>query len=92
MTRPRTRRRAFEFPLGLLSSAGPLLLAHITQSAPRYERLPNIIVAEVADQVVGPGRVRSQRTLTTHRMILRIGVRCRYVLHFYDRHSVFNFD
>lgn len=37
-------------------------------------------------------RSDSRWGFTSHRMILMICVRCRYVLHFYDRHSVFDFD
>jgi uncharacterized protein len=30
--------------------------------------------------------------LTSHEMTLMICVECRYVLHFYDRNSIFDFD
>jgi uncharacterized protein len=30
--------------------------------------------------------------LTSHRMILLICTRCRYVLHFYEGNSIFDFD
>jgi hypothetical protein len=38
------------------------------------------------------GRVDSRWGFTSHRMTLLICQRCRYVLHFYDSHSIFDFD
>jgi hypothetical protein len=38
------------------------------------------------------GRVDSRWGITSHRMTLLICQRCRYVLHFYDRRSIFDFD
>lgn len=37
-------------------------------------------------------RQDSRWGLTSHRMTLMICRRCRYVLHFYDRNSIFDFD
>jgi predicted nucleic-acid-binding Zn-ribbon protein len=37
-------------------------------------------------------RQDSRWGLTTHRMTLLICTRCRYVLHFYDAHSIFDFE
>lgn len=37
-------------------------------------------------------RQESRWGFTSHRMTLMICERCRYVLHFYDTHSIFNFD
>jgi hypothetical protein len=37
-------------------------------------------------------RQDSQWGFTSHRMTLMICRRCRYMLHFYDRHSIFDFD
>jgi predicted nucleic-acid-binding Zn-ribbon protein len=37
-------------------------------------------------------RQESRWGFTTHRMTLLICVRCRYVLHFYDAHSIFDFE
>ena len=37
-------------------------------------------------------RQDSRWGFTSHRMTLLICVRCRYVLHFYDNHSIFDFD
>jgi hypothetical protein len=37
-------------------------------------------------------RQDSRWGLTSHRMTLMICARCRYVLHFYDSHSIFDFD
>ena len=37
-------------------------------------------------------RQDSRWGFTSHRMTLMICQRCRYVLHFYDEHSIFNFD
>jgi predicted nucleic-acid-binding Zn-ribbon protein len=36
------------------------------------------------------GRLESRWGMTRHRMVLLICQQCRYVLHFYDRHSVFD--
>jgi uncharacterized protein len=38
------------------------------------------------------GRVDSRWGFTSHRMTLLICRRCRYVLHFYDRRSIFDLD
>ncbi|MBO3740278.1 hypothetical protein [Actinoplanes flavus] len=37
-------------------------------------------------------RQDSRWGFTSHRMTLMICVRCRYVLHFYDKNSIFDFD
>ena len=37
-------------------------------------------------------RQDSRWGFTTHRLTLMVCVRCRYVLHFYDDHSIFDFD
>jgi len=37
-------------------------------------------------------RQDSRWGFTSHRMTLLICDRCRYVLHFYDRHSIFDID
>lgn len=37
-------------------------------------------------------RQDSRWGMTSHRMTLMICVQCRYVLHFYDNHSLFDFD
>ncbi|WP_328476042.1 hypothetical protein OHA21_20890 [Actinoplanes sp. NBC_00393] len=37
-------------------------------------------------------RQDSRWGFTSHRMTLMICARCRYVLHFYDKHSIFDFD
>ena len=37
-------------------------------------------------------RQDSRWGFTTHRMTLMICVQCRYVLHFYDQHSIFDLD
>ena len=37
-------------------------------------------------------RQDSRWGITSHKMILMICRECRYVLHFYDRHSIFDFD
>jgi hypothetical protein len=38
------------------------------------------------------GRLDSRWGITSHRMTLLICRRCRYVLHFYDTRSIFDFD
>jgi len=38
------------------------------------------------------GRLESKWGMTKHRVILMICQRCRYILHFYDRRSIFGFD
>ncbi|MGH3647724.1 MAG: hypothetical protein ACRDTM_11200 [Micromonosporaceae bacterium] len=38
------------------------------------------------------GRSDSRWGITSHRMTLMICTRCRYVLHFYDKRSIFDFD
>lgn len=37
-------------------------------------------------------RQESRWGFTSHRMTLLICQRCRYVLHFYDEHSIFDLD
>jgi len=37
-------------------------------------------------------RQDSRWGFTSHRMTLMICARCRYVLHFYDKHSIFDLD
>lgn len=37
-------------------------------------------------------RQDSRWGFTSHRMTLKICQRCRYVLHFYDTHSIFDMD
>jgi predicted nucleic-acid-binding Zn-ribbon protein len=37
-------------------------------------------------------RQDSRWGFTSHRMTLMVCRRCRYVLHFYDEHSIFDFD
>lgn len=37
-------------------------------------------------------RSDSRWGFTSHRMTLMICQRCRYVLHFYDKHTIFDFD
>ncbi|WP_396902037.1 hypothetical protein [Mycolicibacterium sp.] len=37
-------------------------------------------------------RQDSRWGFTTHRMTLLVCTRCRYVLHFYDSNSIFDFD
>jgi predicted nucleic-acid-binding Zn-ribbon protein len=37
------------------------------------------------------GRLDSKWGMTSHKMILMICEQCRYILHFYDRHSIFDF-
>jgi predicted nucleic-acid-binding Zn-ribbon protein len=38
------------------------------------------------------GRLDSKWGVTSHKMVLMICTRCRYILHFYDKHSIFDFD
>ncbi|MBV1853944.1 hypothetical protein [Catellatospora tritici] len=38
------------------------------------------------------GRLDSKWGFTSHKMTLLICDSCRYVLHFYDRNSIFDFD
>lgn len=38
------------------------------------------------------GRLDSRWGITSHRMTLMVCVNCRFVLHFYDKHSIFDFD
>jgi uncharacterized protein len=38
------------------------------------------------------GRLDSLWGMTSHVMILLVCVRCRFVLHFYDSNSIFDFD
>jgi RNA polymerase subunit RPABC4/transcription elongation factor Spt4 len=38
------------------------------------------------------GRLDSKWGLTSHKMTLLICTNCRYILHFYDRNSIFDFD
>lgn len=38
------------------------------------------------------GRMDSRWGITSHRMTMMICRRCRYILSFYDRHSIFDFD
>ncbi|HEX6681183.1 MAG TPA: hypothetical protein VF062_00195 [Candidatus Limnocylindrales bacterium] len=38
------------------------------------------------------GRLKSKWGMTWHKMTLLICTQCRYILHFYDRHSIFRFD
>jgi C4-type Zn-finger protein len=37
-------------------------------------------------------RQDSRWGFSSHRMTLMVCERCRYVLHFYDEHSIFDFD
>jgi hypothetical protein len=37
-------------------------------------------------------RVESRWGFSSHRMTLMVCDRCRYVLHFYDKHSIFAID
>jgi uncharacterized protein len=37
-------------------------------------------------------RQDSRWGFTSHRMTLMVCRRCKYVLHFYDEHSIFDFD
>ena len=37
------------------------------------------------------GRLDSRWGFTSHRMTMMICRRCRYILHFYDSHSIFDF-
>ena len=37
-------------------------------------------------------RQESRWGFTTHRITLLVCTRCRYVLHFYDAHSIFDFE
>lgn len=37
-------------------------------------------------------RQDSRWGMTSHRMTLMICLNCRYVLHFYDKHSIFDID
>ncbi|WP_329091754.1 MULTISPECIES: hypothetical protein [unclassified Streptosporangium] len=36
------------------------------------------------------GRLAGRWGMTSHRLTLMICVRCRYILQFYDKHSIFN--
>jgi hypothetical protein len=38
------------------------------------------------------GRLDSKWGWTSHKMTLLICTQCRYILHFYDKHSIFDFD
>ncbi|GAA0842224.1 hypothetical protein ACFQVD_20605 [Streptosporangium amethystogenes subsp. fukuiense] len=38
------------------------------------------------------GRLDSRWGVTSHRVTLMICARCRYILQFYDKHSIFDFD
>jgi uncharacterized protein len=38
------------------------------------------------------GRLDSKWGFTSHKVILLICQRCQFVLHFYDGHSIFDFD
>ena len=38
------------------------------------------------------GRLDSKWGMTSHKLILLVCLRCRYVLHFYDSHSIWDFD
>jgi predicted nucleic-acid-binding Zn-ribbon protein len=38
------------------------------------------------------GRMDSRWGITSHRLTLLICRRCRYILQFYDKHSIFDFD
>jgi uncharacterized protein len=38
------------------------------------------------------GRLDSKWGFTSHKMVLLICKQCQFVLHFYDGHSIFDFD
>ncbi len=38
------------------------------------------------------GRLDSRWGFTTHRLTLLICTRCRYILQFYDKHSIWDFE
>lgn len=38
------------------------------------------------------GRLDSKWGMTSHKLTLMICLRCRYILQFYDKHSIFDFD
>ncbi|MER6826772.1 hypothetical protein ABT352_12355 [Streptosporangium sp. NPDC000563] len=38
------------------------------------------------------GRLDSRWGITSHRLTLMICERCRYILQFHDKHSIFDFD
>ena len=38
------------------------------------------------------GRLDSRWGLTSHRVTMMICQNCRYILHFYDKNSIFDFD
>ena len=55
-------------------------------------RLPKSVDDPTRSHQREESRQDSRWGFTSHRMTLMVCQRCRYVLHFYDEPSIFNFD
>ncbi len=66
----------------------------MTQPAPQNPAVPELCcpLCGGADFQREESRQESRWGFTSHRMTLLVCTRCRYVLHFYDRHSIFDVD
>jgi hypothetical protein len=66
----------------------------MTQPAPQHPATPELRcpLCGGSDFQREESRQESRWGFTSHRMTLLVCTRCRYVLHFYDRHSIFDVD
>ena len=65
---------------------------HLSQEAQTSSRLPACPLCGGQQFQQEEGRMDSRWGFTTHRITLLICVRCRYILQFYDKHSIWDFD
>ncbi|MBV9789981.1 MAG: hypothetical protein JOZ51_17465 [Chloroflexi bacterium] len=55
-------------------------------------RIPKCPLCENQEFQQEEGRLDSRWGFTTHRLTLLICTNCRYILQFYDKHSIWDFD
>jgi predicted nucleic-acid-binding Zn-ribbon protein len=65
---------------------------HFPQEAQTGSRLPVCPLCGGQQFQQEEGRMDSRWGFTTHRITLLICQRCRYILQFYDKHSIWDFD
>ena len=62
------------------------------QDAPEQQRLPKCPLCGGQEFQKEEGRLDSKWGVTSHKLILLVCQQCRFVMHFYDKRSIWDFD
>ena len=62
------------------------------EDTPEQQRLPKCPLCGGQEFQKEEGRLDSKWGVTSHKLILLVCQQCRFVMHFYDKRSIWDFD